>query len=123
MRAKVWSVRGGCLQQIRAKGQGLRAKGKSRAWFWDLMVWDLMHRMEWAQQRPKLRTWECGYGENFAGDIVAGTASSGECIQYYIGFVQNTYCQERGLRIVRVLPRRSYSTKEGTGLDEGSSQN
>lgn len=65
-----------------------------------------------------MRIWK-----NFAGDILAGTASSGECIQFYIGFVQNTMILPRArLRIVRVLSRWGYSNKRGTGLDEGSSR-
>jgi len=65
-----------------------------------------------------LRIWK-----KIAGDILAGTASSGEYIQYYIGFVQNTMILPRArLHIVRILSRWSYSHKRGTGLDEGSSR-
>jgi hypothetical protein len=48
-----WSVRG-----VSPADTSLGAKGQTRAWFWDLM-----HRMAWAQQRPKRRTRECGYGK------------------------------------------------------------
>jgi hypothetical protein len=59
-----------------------------------------------------MRIWE----KKLAGDILVGTASSGECIQYYIGFAQDTMILPRArLRVVRVLSLWSYSTKEEQG--------
>jgi hypothetical protein len=97
-----------------AKGQGLRAK--PGAWFLGSYVWDLYAQNGMGPATTKTPNTGMRIWKKIAGDILGGTASSRECIQYYIGFAQNTMILPRArLRIARVLSRRSYSPKKEQG--------